>query len=179
LIVSLPGNFTGREWQQMNKSIVTPALELNSGQRTSPGAEFWNSTLSGTIYVMAPMTMYYKKSLAKRKLLLQRILPEAELIYPDGLFLNSFDWLERIDDIVADCDSGILLSEKNLIIGKGCFFETDLLKRSGKPVLYLDYVEKTLTHEFTLAKLPGDDWTYYALVELSNVRGRSEFGKMA
>ena len=75
-----------------------------------------------TIYGNAPMTMYYKKSLPKRKLLLERILPEADFIYPDGLFLSNFDWLERIVGFVVDCDSGILLSKKNRIIGKGCFF---------------------------------------------------------
>ena len=44
------------------------------------------------------------------------------------------------------------------------------MKRLGKPVLYLDYDKKTLTPEFSLAKLPGDDWTYDAVVEFSNER---------
>lgn len=127
----------------------------------------------GTVYVMAPMTMYGKKSLASRKRFLENILPGANLFYPDELFVNNDDWLERIHGIVSECDCGILVSPQNRIVGKGCFWEVDLLKQAEKHLFYLDYQKKILTAEFSLCKLPGDDWISYALVELSNVKQRT------
>jgi len=120
----------------MGRNVVPPILR--------------DSDRFGTVYIMAPMVMYGKKSLAIRKHYLENALPGTILLYPDELFTSNSDWLESIDGLISDCDCGILVSEKNRIVGYGCFVETKLLKSAGKPVFYLHYARKILTREFFL-----------------------------